>query len=430
MSTDRTIRETAGVSGERKVRDLETLLEITKVLQAERDLDRLLALIVDATTRVVEAERSSLFLLDAEGGFLRSKVAQGAGMTEIRVKVGQGIAGAVAETGDPINIPDAYADPRFNQAVDRQTGYRTRSILCMPLNNYEGKRVGVIQVLNKRDGVFSTYDESLLSAFGTQAAIAIDNAQLIDHYLEKQRIQAALNVAREIQLALLPKSAPSIAGLDVAAMTVACDETGGDYYDFFAVDDDHLGIAIGDVVGHGVGAALLMATARATLRAFIQSYDDIRQIFEKLNFLLEKDMEAGRFMTMFYGVLNHRTREIRYVSAGHDAPIVLHVATGAVEHLESTALPLGMLPDVSFMEMGHARLEPGDLVILMTDGVWEAMDAHYESFGKERVIEIMRSHARRSSQEVVDALYEAVNAWTRGSEQRDDITLLCVKALS
>ncbi|MBI4613245.1 MAG: SpoIIE family protein phosphatase [Planctomycetes bacterium] len=428
MTPDSTIVDSAGVTNERKVRDLATLLDITRALQAEKDLDRLLAIIVEATTRVMEAERSSLFLLDHEKGYLWSKIAQGAGTTEIRVPIGVGIAGAVARTGETVNIPDAYADPRFNPDVDRRTGFRTRSILCMPLSNHEGKRVGVIQVLNKIGGTFSRYDEDLLCAFGTQAAIAIDNAQLIEHYLEKQRIQAALGVAREIQLSLLPKQAPGIAGLEIAGKSVACDETGGDYYDYLQLDDTHLGIVIGDVSGHGVGAALLMATARATLRAFIEAMDDIRDIFANLNRLLERDMDAGRFMTMFYGVLDTSSRRIQFINAGHDAPILFHRSTGKFESLDSTALPLGMLEGVSFVEVGEAVLSPGDLLCLTTDGVWEATNENFEPFGKERLQQLLAEGADLSCAELVERVYRAVMAFCGKNEQRDDITLICIKA--
>ena len=162
-----------------RVRKLGGILDVAKALVAERDLDRLLQLIVQAASRVVEADRCSLFLLDRARSELWSKVAQGVGTREIRFAVGKGIAGAVAQTNQSINIPDAYADPRFNRNVDKETGYRTKSILCVPMRSLEGEIVGVLQALNKRgDGPFSEEDGELLSALGGQAAAAINNALL------------------------------------------------------------------------------------------------------------------------------------------------------------------------------------------------------------------------------------------------------------
>src|SRR5260221_5247636 len=162
-----------------RVEKLGGILEAAKALVAERNLDRLLLLIVGSAARVVEADRCTLFLVDRDRGELWSKVAQGVAMKEIRFPIGRGIAGAVAETNTSVNIPDAYADPRFNQAVDKQTGYRTRSILCVPMRSLEGEVVGVLQALNKLDGSpFTDEDEELLSALGGQAAAAVNNALL------------------------------------------------------------------------------------------------------------------------------------------------------------------------------------------------------------------------------------------------------------
>jgi len=179
--------ESPSVDGlQERVRRLGGILDVAKALVAERDLDRLLGLIVQAASRVVEADRCSLFLVDRERGELWTKVAQGlGGMKEIRIPMDRGIAGAVAKTNEAINIPDAYKDPRFNQNVDKQTGYKTRTILCVPMRSLEGEVVGVLQALNKLDGkAFHDEDEELLSALGGQAAAAVNNA-LLHHEIEQ-----------------------------------------------------------------------------------------------------------------------------------------------------------------------------------------------------------------------------------------------------
>jgi HD-GYP domain-containing protein (c-di-GMP phosphodiesterase class II) len=165
---------------ENRVEKLTALLEVGKAMASERNLDRLLQLILGEVTKVMEADRSSLFLVDRERNELWSKIAQGLEVREIRIKIGMGIAGFVAQTGKVVNIPDAYADSRFNQETDLRTGYRTRTILCGPMLNKLNEVIGVLQVLNKRDGIFTAEDEELLLALSSQAAVAIENAILYE----------------------------------------------------------------------------------------------------------------------------------------------------------------------------------------------------------------------------------------------------------
>jgi HD-GYP domain-containing protein (c-di-GMP phosphodiesterase class II) len=163
-----------------RVEKLTALLEVGKAMASERNLDRLLQLILGEVTKVMEAERSSLFLVDRERNELWSKIAQGLEVREIRLKIGMGISGYVAQTGKIVNIPDAYADPRFNQETDRRTGFRTRNILCAPMQNKHNEVIGVLQVLNKRDGIFTEEDEELILALSSQAAVAVENAILYE----------------------------------------------------------------------------------------------------------------------------------------------------------------------------------------------------------------------------------------------------------
>jgi len=197
----------SAVDIERELRNLNALLAVSKAMSSEVQLDNLLQVIMQKTLEVMEAERTSLFLYDEQRNELWSKIAQELGpLQEIRFPVGVGIAGHVAQTHQRVNLPDAYKDPRFNTDFDKQTGYRTRSLLCLPLVSSNGKLIGVVQVLNKKGGsVFDERDESLLAAFGAHAAVALERAQLIEAYVEKQRMEEALKLAHEIQMSMLPK---------------------------------------------------------------------------------------------------------------------------------------------------------------------------------------------------------------------------------
>ncbi len=417
---------------QKQVRDLQAVLEVSRAMNAERDINQLLRLIVSETTRVMDADRSSLFLVDADTSELYSKIAEGAEIKEIRFPNGVGIAGQVAETGNTINIPDAYADGRFNQEFDQKTGYKTRSILCMPLTTHEDKVVGVVQVLNKNNGEpFTAYDEYLLGAFASQAAVSIDNNQLIQHYLEKQKIQQALQIACEIQQRLLPEHPPELSRFDLAARSQACDETGGDYYDFLRLGPDQLGLVLGDVCGHGVGAALLMATARATLRALVDAGSgSISQVFARVNNLLEGDMEDEQFMTMFYGMVNLPGNSLIYTNAGHDSPLMYKAEQDEFTELESTSFPLGMFEEADFPCSPEIPIEVRDVLLVMTDGIWEVMNPEDEPFGRDRVREVLRQFKDTSAQQIADGLYEAADNFRGSAPVRDDMTIMVLKRLA
>jgi len=196
---------------DRHVADLEKILDVTRALGVAVDLDPLLAQIAAAATDVLDCERATVFLCDHAKGELFSRIAtgmEGAPIEEIRFGMDKGIAGEVATTGKGVNIPDPYADPRFNPDFDRKSGFVTKSLLTLPLGGHDGKIVGVLQVLNKRGGPFGERDERLLSTLGAQAGVAIERQGLLEQYAVKQRIERDLNIAREIQQGLLPKAPP------------------------------------------------------------------------------------------------------------------------------------------------------------------------------------------------------------------------------
>ncbi|MDP7035441.1 MAG: SpoIIE family protein phosphatase [Planctomycetota bacterium] len=417
------------VDDSRRIDDLRIVLETTRALQVEKDIDALLNLLLAAATRVVGADRSSLFLVDHATAELYSKIAEGEEGEEIRFPMGAGIAGSVANTREVINIENAYDDSRFNPEIDKKTGYRTHTILCVPLVTHEDKVVGVIQCLNKVGGTFDGYDIEILEALSIQAAVAIDNHQLAAHYLDKQKIQASLGIAREIQAHLLPGKTPNLSGYDVGASCVACDETGGDYFDFFTEDPDRLGVVVGDVSGHGVGSAIVMATARASLRALRSTLTDVEQVVKRLNNLLVDDLHHGRFMTLFHGSLDYSEGIFRYVSAGHDAPIHYHHAKNEFSSLDSTGLPLGWVSedDGYRLDVEEISFGEGDILVLMTDGIWEAVNEDKEAFGKERMCDIILRMKDRSAQEIVDQLFEEMESFCGQQMRQDDVTVLVVR---
>ena len=246
---------------QRQARNLNALLRVSKALATEIRLDDLLQVIVEKAAEVMDADRATLFLYDESRNELWSKTTQRLEIKEIRLPLGVGIAGHVAKTRTPINIPDAYADARFDPDFDKETGYRTRSILCLPLIGNGDRLIGVIQVLNKKDQeVFNEADESLLGGLSAHITVALERARLIEAYVEKERMEEALKLAHDIQMSMLPKIFPPFPErqeFDIFAAIAPAKEVGGDFYDFFFINDDHFCFAVGDVSGKGVAGVAL-----------------------------------------------------------------------------------------------------------------------------------------------------------------------------
>lgn len=407
--------------------DLQTVLEVSRALGAERDLDRLLTLIVGAATGLVDAERTSLFVVDRERGEMWTRVAEGSG--EIRLPIGRGIAGAVAADGRLVNIASAYDDPRFDPATDRRTGFTTRGILCLPMVNHEGAVVGVIQALNKRGApCFGPRDEQVLAALAAQAGVALENAQLHQRDRERQRLLHDLELARRIQLGLLPERLPEVPTWRFAAWQRSCDATGGDYHDFI-VRDGVVDAVIGDVSGHGIAAAMLMSTARAFLLALHRQERDLAPLAAQLNDLLCNDMAEDAFMTMAL-VRFAADGSVGYVAAGHDPPTVLRRSAGAWDELHSTGMALGMIEGIAFDQAVIAPLTRGDIVVLTTDGITEAHATHEQGlFGAARLRAAVAGAAAGGAAAVRDAVVAAADAWLAGKPQHDDMSLVVAERL-
>lgn len=415
---------------QRQMRNLNALLEVSKALASAFQLDDLLLLIVGKTTEVMEAERSSLFLYDKATNEIWTKIAQGVTLKEIRLPVGVGIAGDVAKTRRGANLPDAYDDPRFNPEFDKKTGYRTRAVLCLPVMNSEAELVGVVQVLNKKGGgSFDEQDEELLAALSAHVAVALEQARLIEAFVDKQRMEASLKLAQTIQISMLPKEPPAVEGFDVFGWSAACDETGGDYFDYLEMADGRLGVVIGDVSGHGLGAAMYMATARASLRSLMMNETDPAKILYQLNNRLENDLSEENFMTLFFGILDPVRRTFRYTSAGHESPVLYRAANARFEALDSTGMPLGVFGEMDFPEGQMVYLRQGDVLLLTTDGVFEAMDEQEEQMGRERVQQVLADCHEHSAEEITLDLQAHTYAFMGKTEQGDDITIVTIKAV-
>ena len=413
-------------------RKLRVLLSISRSLGQEIQLDRLLTLIVAEVTSAMDAERTSLLLYDSQSGELWSKVAEGMSTREIRLPIGSGIAGATAQTRTIINIPDAYADNRFNPAYDKSSGFRTRSILSAPIVNQNGRLIGVVQALNKiNQPAFTKQDEHFLEAICTHLGIALERAKMVEAYLQGQMLKQSLQLAREIQMGLVPKEFPAfpqIPTIDIFASLEPAQDVGGDLYDYFLLDGNRFCFIIGDVSDKGVPAALFMAMVRTAFRmAALGSSEPIGSILQKLNAFLYESNHSQMFVTVFAGVLDLRTGSIEYADGGHEPPYLVRRSGGASMIQKVGGLALGFVPEYQF-RCGKIQLAPGESLVLYTDGITEAMNARHELFGADRIQETLdRAASGITAQALTKTLLGGVAAFTAGAEQSDDITLMIIR---
>src|SRR6202795_4866529 len=419
--------EVALESSERRhaVIELSTIVEATKRLNSTLDLAELLNIILQLTTRHTGAERGTVFLVDHERNEIWSLVGIGLDQQEIRLPVTRGIAGWVAQHGEAVNIADAYADPRFESEGDLRLGFRTRSLLCMPILNKDREIIGVLQLLNKKTGAFTQADETMLRAISDHVALALENAQLHRELLHKQRMERDLALARSIQVGLLPERPPQIEGFDIAVSHRPSLEVGGDYYDFIRLAPDTILTVVADVEGKGVGSAMVMANLQATLHALLAHLHSLERLVASLNDTMLTDTRGQKFMTMFVALLDQPHRTLHYVNAGHVPPAVVRV-NGDVEYLTEGGMVVGLFAGVRY-ERGHVKLHPGDVVVFCTDGITEANNSSEEEFGTQRLGDLGTRERHLPAQEIVQAVMTSVDSFSRGGTHEDDRVILILK---
>lgn len=413
---------------EKEVARQRSLVEASHSLHSTLDQDELFGILLATAAKAVDAERGTVYVMSADGKEIWSHVVSGTQQIEIRLPLGKGIAGTVAQTGDTIRIDDPYADPRFDASVDKRLGFKTRSILCSPIKNRDGHIVGVFQLLNRRVGHFEQTDIEYLDALSVHAALAIENATLHKSSLEKERQDREIRVAQDIQRALLPANSDlSVGGFLIAGCNELCEDASGDYYDFIELEDGRVVIAVGDVSGHGLGSALVMASARAFLRAFTKTVPELADGMTMMNDFLSRDMTNGKFMSLFVGILDPRTATLSWSSAGHNPPLHYRAATKDFVRLDATCPVLGVIQGVPFDRGVDLKIEPGDTLLLYTDGATEAPSPKGELFGEDRLEAVVKRSATLDVHGLLEAVSHAIKTWTGGAPNRDDITLLAVR---
>ena len=411
----------------RAVEELSGIVEATKRLNSTLDLAELINIILQIATRQTGADRGTVFLVDRARDEIWSLVGLGLEQQEIRLPASKGIAGWVASHGETVNLSDAYQDPRFEPDVDRRFGYHTRGLLSLPIHNKDGEIIGVLQLLNKRAGEFTPGDESFLRALSDHVALALENAQLHRERLAKQRMERDLALARSIQEGLLPESPPQLEGFQIAVSHRSSQMVGGDYYDFVPMGPDTMLAVVADVEGKGVASALVMANLQATLRALVPHVHALERLMVTINRMILEDTRAKKYLSMFVGLLDQRHRALHYINCGHVPPVVVRAA-GDVVLLEEGGMVVGLFPDVTYRR-GIVQLASGDIVVACTDGITEAMNAHHDEYGRDRLRDAVRRRQNLPAPQIVESILDEVEQFSRGGDHDDDRVLMVLKVL-
>ena len=347
-----------------------------------------------------------------------------------KIEMGEGIIGSVARTGESQLIEDGHKDPRVPQNVSDFVSIET--LMVSPLK-IKDKVLGVLAVVNRRDGQnFTKADLSLLESLSDQAAVTVDMVKLYDQLADQQRIEQELRLAKEFQNLLLPKTSPQVPGLDIAAFNEPAMEVGGDYYDFIWIDEDHLGIVIADVAGKGIPGALVMAMVRSILRAESRGNLSPVAVLKVVNEYVRQDTQTGVFITMTYAVINIHTRIMRFARAGHEPVISFCMNQPEPRLFTPEGIALGLVEENIFniTSEKEINLAKGDLVVLYTDGVVEAMNDTSQEYGQQRLLEVIGSHREERAESVIQTIIKDIKDFTREIPQQDDITIIAFKVYS
>jgi sigma-B regulation protein RsbU (phosphoserine phosphatase) len=413
---------------------LRMLHDITKKISRSLDLQEVLNLVMDTLDSLIPYDAAGIFVVQCrdkellpageEPCVFKSEAVRGYDIDELsdlHLKLGEGFIGSVAVSGKPVISPDVRKDPVYVNARDS-----TRSEMVAPIISND-EVIGVFDLESDQFNAYSEDDLEVLLMLASQVAIIIEKVMLHEQLIEKKRLEGQLEVARQVQLELLPAKDPEIPGYDISAYNFPTEEVSGDYYDWVQIYENQIGIVIADVAGKGVPAAILMAFLRASLRAASHIGYATHISMAKVNYLLWESIERNQFVTAFYGILDADTQTLAYSNAGHNPPVLVNAA-GTSRFIHRGEQPLGMFPETRYHEY-HLELEPGDVLVLYTDGATEATSPSGEEFGRERLAQAVKDNYDRPAREMIASLQMKVLEWTGNAGATDDVTFFILKAL-
>jgi sigma-B regulation protein RsbU (phosphoserine phosphatase) len=407
------------------------LLRMAGEMSRETDLTGLLLKILQRSHPWMRAEACSIFLPDPETGELVIHSAHGDSAPTLggfRIPPGQGIVGAAMEERRTLRVDDAASDSRFYRKGDETTGWTTRTLLASPLLD-GGECLGVIEFINAVGRpAFTAEDEQMVEYFAGLVAAALGRIRAQAAALERAQMQRDLELARELQAGLLPRVFPSAAelpGLELFARLEPAREVSGDLYDFFELSPGRLCFVVGDVSGKGIAAGLFMAMTRTLLRATAAPGLDPQEILMRVNHQLVRDNQADLFVTLMLGIVESGTGRVTYGLCGHPPPLLI-APSGSPQFQATGGTPLGILPEARVAQR-ELVLQPGETLLVYTDGVTEAMDMNQTLFGEERLRAAGTAVAGDSAQSCIERVLAQVAGFVGDAEVSDDIALLAIR---
>ncbi|MEM1186052.1 MAG: GAF domain-containing SpoIIE family protein phosphatase [Planctomycetota bacterium] len=428
-----------------RVKELGVLYQLSSLLAARTPVDSMLATALDAAIDALGLDAGAVVLLpdDADG------VPVSDDETELRAIASSGLSDnwlksplplsrgrlfdRVALDGEVLAVEDLWADARVLEP-DQARAEGVRSFIVTPLLVRE-RPIGLIRLYSKSPRQFSESEKRLLRSIGEQSAAAVEQARLLIAQKHERRMERQLRLASEVQHRMLPRDLPALPGLDVAARSVPSYELAGDFYDLFDVGGS-LGVVVGDVVGKGVAAALLMSAVRASLRAHVENVYNIDDVLGRVNRAMCADTLDNEFATLWYGVVDPSSRQLTYASAGHDPPFVVRVRDGkpptheSVHPLGVGGLVLGIDPEQEYHRFTH-QLEAGDVLVALTDGITDARNFDNERFGWTRlvqsVIDTLNEDPSTDAARILDQVYWNLRRFAGLRNQVDDETLVVLR---
>lgn len=409
---------------------LAVISRVSVALLSSLSLDETLNQVLDFIFEALPADHGYLMLFEkmspqAEHELIcKAQKTRKPSQAQTEVKISHSISEQVLKQGSSVLTSDAQQDPRFQQQHSIVLS-GIRSVMAVPLA-IEGRILGMIYV----DSSFGTnrFTEpqlQLLTLIAGVAAIRIENTRLLELQAEQERLANELSVASEIQLRLHPANPPRIPGYDMIGVSFPCYEVGGDYFDFIERKDGRHVVALGDVSGKGTGAALLMSSLHAAVRAYITTPASANEIVSQINQYIYDNTPSNRYITFFYSELNPKTHELTFVNAGHNPPLLVR-ASGQVEKLDAGGFPVGIMPFGTY-EQSAIGMQPGDVMIVYSDGVTESVNEDGDEFGEERLIDVMRKNLTRTAAGVRDRIDEALTRFVGKAKSVDDLTMVIVK---
>jgi len=396
-------------------RYVRALIRAGRELSSQRPLEELFGLILNLALEAVSARRGVLATLEA--GELTVRAHSGDDF-----RISGTVRDRVLDGRESLLIRDAQMDPhlREHESIVLQ---KIHSLLAVPLQT-DNRVLGLIYA-DATQREFTREDLNLLTVLANVAAIRLEHARLAQIEVAERMLNYELQQAMQIQQGLLPADAPNIQGLELAGSSVACRGVGGDYFDYVPFEDGRLGLLVGDVAGKGMAAALLMSSLQARVEILLPGTTNLAATLTRLNQAVCAKCPGNRFITFFAAILDPATGELRYGNAGHNPALVVR-ADGRIERLDTAGMVLGILKHSRYEEL-HTTLAPGDLLVLYSDGVTEAVNPAGEEFDEKRLEEVVLARRGGAAQEIAAAIHDAVAEFAGGAAQADDVTVLIAK---